>query len=295
MTTFLQLVITGLIVGGLYAIVGASVVLIFKATQVLSLAQGSILAMGALFFWFAFVTWQLPFWLSLLLAIVFAAIMGAALERFAMRPLIGQSLFAAFFMTVAISLGLDGVLALILKGVGRVYPPFLPAGKLSFAGITVPLDHLTIFGVVLLLFLLVALFFRYTKVGLGMRATSEDHQLAQSTGISVKFVFSAIWVMAAVLATVGGIGIASVMGIHFFLPAAMIVKGVVAALFGGLDSLPGVLLGGLALGVFENITAGYLDPFVGGGFKDAAAYIMLLFILLVRPYGLFGLVRIERI
>lgn len=295
MTTFLQLVITGLIVGGLYAIVGASVVLIFKATQVLSLAQGSILAMGALFFWFAFVTWQLPFWLSLLLAIVFAAIMGAALERFAMRPLIGQSLFAAFFMTVAISLGLDGVLALILKGVGRVYPPFLPAGKLSFAGITIPLDHLTIFGVVLLLFLLVALFFRYTKVGLGMRATSEDHQLAQSTGISVKFVFSAIWVMAAVLATVGGIGIASVMGIHFFLPAAMIVKGVVAALFGGLDSLPGVLLGGLALGVFENITAGYLDPFVGGGFKDAAAYIMLLFILLVRPYGLFGLVRIERI
>lgn len=295
MTTFLQLVITGLIVGGLYAIVGASVVLIFKATQVLSLAQGSILAMGALFFWFALVAWELPFWLSLLLAIVFAAIMGAALERFAMRPLIGQSLFAAFFMTVAISLGLDGVLALILKGVGRVYPPFLPAGKLSFAGITVPLDHLTIFGVVLLLFLLVALFFRYTKVGLGMRATSEDHQLAQSTGISVKFVFSAIWVMAAVLATVGGIGIASVMGIHFFLPAAMIVKGVVAALFGGLDSLPGVLLGGLALGVFENITAGYLDPFVGGGFKDAAAYIMLLFILLVRPYGLFGLVRIERI
>lgn len=295
MTTFLQLVITGLIVGGLYAIVGASVVLIFKATQVLSLAQGSILAMGALFFWFALVAWELPFWLSLLLAIVFAAIMGAALERFAMRPLIGQSLFAAFFMTVAISLGLDGVLALILKGVGRVYPPFLPAGKLSFAGITIPLDHLTIFGVVLLLFLLVALFFRYTKVGLGMRATSEDHQLAQSTGISVKFVFSAIWVMAAVLATVGGIGIASVMGIHFFLPAAMIVKGVVAALFGGLDSLPGVLLGGLALGVFENITAGYLDPFVGGGFKDAAAYIMLLFILLVRPYGLFGLVRIERI
>lgn len=295
MTTFLQLVITGLIVGGLYAIVGASVVLIFKATQVLSLAQGSILAMGALFFWFALVAWELPFWLSLLLAIVFAAIMGAALERFTMRPLIGQPLFAAFFMTVAISLGLDGVLALILKGVGRVYPPFLPAGKLSFAGITVPLDHLTIFGVVLLLFLLVALFFRYTKVGLGMRATSEDHQLAQSTGISVKFVFSAIWVMAAVLATVGGIGIASVMGIHFFLPAAMIVKGVVAALFGGLDSLPGVLLGGLALGVFENITAGYLDPFVGGGFKDAAAYIMLLFILLVRPYGLFGLVRIERI
>lgn len=295
MTTFLQLVITGLIVGSLYAIVGATVVLIFKATQVLSLAQGSILAMGALFFWFAFVTWELPFWLSLLLAIVFAAIMGAALERFTMRPLIGQSLFAAFFMTVAISLGLDGVLALILKGVGRVYPPFLPAGKLSFAGITIPLDHLTIFGVVLLLFFLVALFFRYTKAGLGMRATSEDHQLAQSTGISVKFVFSAIWVMAAVLATVGGIGIASVMGIHFFLPAAMIIKGVVAALFGGLDSLPGVLLGGLALGVFENITAGYLDPFVGGGFKDAAAYIMLLFILLVRPYGLFGLVRIERI
>ncbi len=295
MTTFFQLVVTGLLVGGLYAIVGASVVLIFKATQVLSLAQGSILAIGALFFWFVFAAWKLPFWLGFLLTIVFAALMGAALERFAMRPLIGQPLFAAFFMTVAISLGLDQALALILKGVGRVYPPFLPKGNLSFAGITIPIDHLTIFGVVILLFLILALFFRYTKAGLGMRATSEDHQLAQSTGINVKWVFFVTWVMAAILATVGGIGIASIMGIHFFLPAAMIIKGVAAALFGGLDSLLGVFLGGLILGIFENVTAGYLDPFVGGGFKDAAAYIMLLLILLVRPYGLFGLVRIERI
>jgi branched-chain amino acid transport system permease protein len=144
------------------------------------------------------------------------------------------------------------------------------------------------------MFLLLALFFRFTKVGLGMRATAEDHQLAQSTGISVRSVFSVVWLVSGLVAAVAGIALARVMDIHYPLPWVGL-KGLVVALFGGLDSLAGALLAGLILGVLENLGAGYLDPILGGGVGDVAAYVMLLLILLIKPYGLFGLVRIERI
>jgi branched-chain amino acid transport system permease protein len=139
-----------------------------------------------------------------------------------------------------------------------------------------------------------ALFYRYTKIGLGMRATAEDHQLAQSTGVTVRSIFSAIWVLSAVVAGIGGIALANVMDIYYPLPYLGI-KGLIVALVGGLDSLPGALLAGLLLGVLENVSAGYLDPVVGGGVKEVAAYVLLLLVLLVKPYGILGLVRIERI
>jgi branched-chain amino acid transport system permease protein len=150
------------------------------------------------------------------------------------------------------------------------------------------------FAASLLLFLGLALFYRFTKIGLGMRATAEDHQLAQSTGISVRAIFSAIWVLSAAVATVAGVALANVMDIYYPLPYVGI-KGLIVALVGGLESLPGALLAGLLLGVLENVSAGYLDPLVGGGLKEVAAYALLLLVLLIKPYGLFGLVRIERI
>jgi branched-chain amino acid transport system permease protein len=144
------------------------------------------------------------------------------------------------------------------------------------------------------IFVALALFYKFSKMGLGMRATAEDHQLAQSTGVSVRAVFSAIWVLSSVTATFAGLALATVIDIHYPLPY-MGIKGLIVALVGGLESLPGALVAGLVLGILENISAGYLDPLVGGGIKEVAAYLLLLFILLVKPYGFFGLVRIERI
>jgi branched-chain amino acid transport system permease protein len=165
----------------------------------------------------------------------------------------------------------------------------MQVGKLN-----IPEGPLVSFFVALALFALLGLFFQYTKIGLGMRATAEDHQLAQSTGISVKKIFSFIWILSALVAAVSGIATANIMDIYYSLPYIGI-KGMTVALFGGLESLPGALLAGLLLGILESVSAGYLDPLVGGGVKEVAAYVMLLVILLVRPYGLFGLVRIERI
>lgn len=294
MTEFLQLVANGIAIGSLYALIGLTVVIVYKATHVVSLAHGELLALGALFFWFASVVLGLPFWLSLLLTFAVATIMGFAVERFALRPLIGQSHLASFLMTFAVFVILDAIFQFILKGSYKVLPPLLPIEQLRVAGVVMAPAGIFGLGAALLIFIIVAVFFRYTKLGLGMRATSESHELARSVGISVSNMFSLVWIISAMLAGVSGIVVAMTTDIGYTLPW-IIIKGMVVALFGGLDSLPGALVAGLLLGMLESIGAGYLDPLVGGGFQDVTAFVMLLLILLVRPYGLLGLTRIERV
>lgn len=294
MTTFLQLLFLGLLEGGLYAMVAAAVVLVYKSTHVVSLAHGQLMAYGALAFWFALTVLKIPIIFALVVALICLAAAGWLIERVAMRPLIGQPLFAAFLTTFALFLMGDGIFQLILKGESNSFAKYLPGGMTTVFGVPLPITQLISFGVCLLLFLGLAVFFQRTKAGLGMRATAEDHQLAQSTGITVRAIFSWIWILSAMVATVAGIALANVMDIYFPLPMIG-VKGLIVALVGGLESLPGALIAGLLLGVLENVSAGYLDPLVGGGVKEVAAYVLLLFILLVKPYGLFGLVRIERI
>jgi len=232
---FLELSLQGLLIGGLYAVIALGIVVVCKATEVVSLAHGQLLAFGALFFFVAYVPLGLPLWASLLIGMAAGGVLGFACERICLRPLIGQPLFAGFLMTFAIFLVLDGIFALILQGECWGFPDFLPAGFLTIAGVRVSIGGLTSLGISLVVFAVTMLLFRYTKVGL------------------------------------------------------------VVAMVGGLDSLPGALLGGLILGLVENLAAGYLDPIVGGGVMEVAGYILLLLILLVRPYGIFGLVRIERV
>jgi len=291
---FLQQAITGLMVGSLYALVGASIVLVYKSTHVVSLAHGQLVAFGALFFWLFFGGLGLPFWISLVPAFVLTALIGLLIERLALRPLIGQPLFAAFLMTFAIFIVLEGVFVLYLKGGSRSLPAFLPAGNLTMYGLSIPINQLISFSAAVLLFIALSLVFKLTKVGLGMRATAEDHRLAQSVGVSVRDIFSYIWILSALVAAVGGIATANVMDVYYMLPYIGI-NGLIVAICGGLDSLLGAFVAGLLLGVLENVGAGYLDPLVGGGVKDVTAYVVLLLVLLIRPYGLFGLARIERI
>jgi branched-chain amino acid transport system permease protein len=294
MTEFLQLISMGLLEGGLYALLAASIVLVYKSTQVASLAHGQILAFGAIFFYLFYATLGLPLILAVLLAFIASGIMGLAIERVTLRPLIGQPLFASFLVTFAVFMLFDGVFQLLIKGLAWSLPRFLPEGTFHVGAINVPKNQFFSFIGALILFGILGILFRYTKIGLGLRASAEDHQLAQSTGISVKQIFSVIWIISAMVACVGGIATANITDIYYTLPQ-MGIKGLTVALFGGLESIPGALLGGLLLGVLENVSAGYLDPVVGGGVKEVAAYVMLLLILLIRPYGLFGLVRIERI
>jgi len=291
---FLQYFIVGLLEGGLYALVGATIVLVYKATQVPSLAHGQILAFGALFLYVFYTLLGLPLILALLLTFAATCLLGLVIDRMAMRPLIGQPHFAAFLITFAIFIGLDGIYSIILKAKPLDFPNFLPPGHLKIFQINIPLSEFMSFIAVFILFGLLGLFFRFTTVGLNMLATAENHQLAMSTGINVKNIFSFVWGLSALVAAVAGMAAGNIMDISFALPYLGI-KGLIVALFGGLDSVLGALLGGLVLGILENVAAGYIDPLVGGGVKEVAAYAMLLLILIVKPYGLFGQVRIERI
>jgi len=284
----------GLLEGGLYALLAVSIVLVYKSTQVASLAHGQILAFGAIFLFIFYGVMDLPFIFAILLSLVASGVMGLVIERSTMRPLIGQPLFASFLVTFAVFMLFDGIFQLIIKGGILSFPAFLPKGGIAVLGVSIPKGQLISFIVALVLFGVLGLLFRYTKIGLGLRASAEDHQLAQSTGISVKQIFTIIWVISSMVACISGIATASITDIYYTLPQ-MGIKGLIVALFGGLESIPGALLGGLLLGVLENVSAGYLDPIVGGGVKEVAAYVMLLLILLIRPYGLFGQVRIERI
>jgi len=291
---FLQYLIIGLLEGGPYALVGVSIVLVYKATQVASLAHGHILTFGAIFFFLFYSQLGLPLIIALSLTFAATCLLGLIIERIALRPLIGQPLFAAFLVTFCMFLVLDGVYNLFLQGRVLDFPDFLPPGRFELAKASVPLSQFVSFIACLILFGLLGLFFRLTKMGLSMLATAENHKLAQSTGINVKKTFSLAWGLSALVATVAGMATANVMEISFPLPY-IVIKALIVALFGGLNSIVGALVGGLVLGILENVAAGYIDPLVGGGVKDVAAYAMLLVILLVRPYGLFGQVRIERI
>ncbi len=294
MTNFIQFLVSGLLVGGIYSLVAVIVVLVYKSTRVVSIAHGQILAIGALIFWIFIGGLGFPPWISFLLTLILSGLIGYLAERITMRPLIGQPLFSAFLMTFAIFMFLNGGFQLYLQGQSRAYPHFLPKGIINFQGITVSQDQLISFGISILFFIVLTMFFKFTKVGLGMRATAENHALAQSAGVKVRTIFSIVWVLSAMGASIAGIAAANIMDIHYPLPFIGI-KGLIVAILGGLDSIVGAFLAGLLLGVIENLSAGYLDPIVGGGVMEVAAYVLLLFILLFKPYGLFGLKEIERI
>ena len=294
MTNFIQFLVSGLLVGGIYGLVAVIVVVVYKSTKVVSIAHGQILAIGALFFWIFLGLFSFHPMISLFMALILSGIMGYLVEKFTMRPLIGQPLFSSFLMTFAVFMFLNGLFQLYLQGQSRAFPNFLPNERLSFNGIFVAEDQIISFGVSILFFAILMGFFKYTKVGLGMRATAEDHALAQSSGVRVRTIFTVVWLISALGACLAGIAAANIMDIHYPLPYIGI-KGLIVAILGGLESIGGALLAGLILGIVENIAAGYLDPMVGGGIMDVAAYVLLLLILLIKPYGLFGLREIERI
>ena len=274
---------------------GMGIVLVCKATRVVSLAHGQILFLGAYFVWLLYSAWDLPVLVAFPIGIVGAALVGMLIERLTMRPLIGQPEASLFLVTLAVFMFLDGITKLILKGFARAYhPPFIPEEPLHLGTITIPQDYLYGFIAAIVVAAALGVFFKYTRGGLGMRITAEDHMVAQSMGIRVKRVFSWAWGISGAVAGVAGVLMATRTDLFYTMPEIAF-KGLIVALFGGLESLRGALVGGLALGILERMAAGYVEPLVGGGFRETAAYAFLLLILLVRPYGLFGLVRIERI
>lgn len=294
MDIFLQLIMSGILTGGIYALIALGFVVIYKATGVFNFAQGELVMVSAYICWALIVQFGVPLWISFLLTFAIAAGIGLTVERFALRPMIGQPLLAAMMITLALIAVLDGIVTVIWGSRQEVLPDFFPREPLHLGSVMISQQLLMGFGIAVALFVAFVLFFQRTKIGLGMRATAEDHQVSMSLGIKVSTSFAMSWVIACIVAAVGGILLGSVNGVNMNL-AFLGLKAFPVVILGGLDSIPGAIVAGLIVGVLEKLATGYIDPLVGGGFAEIFPFIILLFVLMVRPYGLFGTKKIERI
>ncbi len=294
MEFFLQLLLNGLVVGSIYSLVALGFVIIFKSSGILNFAQGEFLLLGAYVF-LAISSTQAPIGAALLLTFAFSAILGIVLERLVLRPLIGEPIISVIMVT----LGLSSVLRAIVQGIWgtdtRPLPSVFSLDPIRLGPLPIARGYLYSAGCVAVLLVVLTLFFKYARPGIAMRATADSQQVALSMGISVRRIFALSWSIAAVVSAVGGILLATMRGGVDGSLAILGLKVLPAVIVGGLDSIGGAILGGLLIGVLENLSGGYLDPVFGGGVKEVAPFVALVLILMVRPYGLFGKVRIERV
>jgi len=287
-----QYVVTGILVGGVYALIALGIVIIYKSTRVFNFAIGQMMVVGAFFCW-SLMKWAgLPAWAGFVVAWPLSYLMGLLVERLVMRPLIGQPLIGAMMACLSLSVLLHGLVILIWSAYVTSFPtPIFPKKALTFGNVAVSGGLLGAFAIAIVAFCVFTLFFQRTKTGLTMRGTAEDHELAQSTGIRVTSVFALTWGIAGILCCLSGVVIADRLALGVTETSAIAFKVFPAILLGGLDSIPGVLVGGLVVGLTESLTAGFIDPV----YAQVTPYIILLIVLLIRPEGLWGLKRIERI
>src|SRR4030043_2408708 len=295
MNFFLQLVVTGFSLGMIYALVAIGFVIILKCSEAFNIAQGHFVMIGGYLGYTFLVMFGLPIWASLLLAIGVAIILGLLIERLTLRPLVGQPELAVIMMTIALATILEGLGTLILGGEYKTYHGVLPTVALKLGEISVPSESLIGLIVSIAAVAILMLLFRYTKIGLAMRATAEDLQVVQSVGIKATTVYAVSWVIACVVGVIGGLLLGGVSGANMEL-ANVGLKAFAVVLLGGVNSVGGAIVAGIILGMLENVAAGYLDPLLpGGGLAKVFPFIVMIIVLIFRPYGLFGLVRIERI
>ena len=294
MEFFLQVLLNGLVAGSIYSLVALGFVIIFKSSGILNFAQGEFLLLGAYVF-LAISSAHAPIGAALLLTFAFSAILGLVLERLVLRPLIGEPIISVIMVT----LGLSSVLRAIVQGIWgtdtRPLPSVFSLDPIQLGPLPIARGYLYSAGCVAVLLVVLTLFFKYARPGIAMRATADSQQVALSMGISVRRIFALSWSIAAVVSAIGGILLATMRGGVDGSLAILGFKVLPAVIVGGLDSIGGAILGGLLIGVLENLSGGYLDPVFGGGVKEVAPFVALVLILMVRPYGLFGKVRIERV
>jgi branched-chain amino acid transport system permease protein len=295
---------SGLLAGGPIALTALGLVLIFKSSYIFNFAQGQLLLIGALLTWWLTVEIGLPLWLSSILALALSALLGLVIERLALRPMTGQPLLSIILMTLALSQVLQGMALLLFGGTQRNFPqifsaanpyrittPFVYDGKPI---VVILKQNLTwSFVVAVLGVLVIGAFFQFTRTGLAMRGTSEDHELAQSIGLPIHRIFGLSWALAGIVATVGGILLATSSGLDLSL-SVVVLAAFPAVLLGGLESIPGALVGGLVIGLSTGLVAASKAPIVRNA-AEIMPYVVLLFVLILRPEGLFGQKRIERI
>ncbi len=299
MTTFIQLVFSGLALGCGYALIALGFTIIYKASEVINFAQGEFLLVGTFVVSVAMFTWKLGFFPALLIGIVVTALIGVLFERIVLRRMIGRPPFTIIMVTIGLDVLLfTGVTILIGGKTPAVPAPFNFLSAITIGDVNFGFNAITSIVVTALICLALYLFLRYTRYGLAMRATAIDQQAALAMGIKISTVYALAWGISGAIATIGGIFVSAGGGNPVFdasLGQAALVA-FPAIILGGLDSIPGAVVGGIIIGLVYVLTQGYESAgFLGTNFHLIAPYLVMLLVLLIRPYGIFGTRKVERI
>jgi branched-chain amino acid transport system permease protein len=301
MELFLQLLITGVMLGSIFALVALGWVLIYKCSGVLNLAMGELTLIGGyvcLGMYERFVTFMpmhYAFIAALCCTLVTGFILGLLTERIFLRKMIGEPILAVIMVTVGLSFFFKGMVFIIWDTDTQVFlPRIFPIDPIIVGGIAVGQVYLWSFIASLVLMVLFVCFFKYTRWGLSMQACADDEMAALSLGVSAKFVYALAWGIAFMSAGVGGTLLGNINGLNYSVSIlGLLVLPVVV--FGGLNSVPGAIVGGITIGILQNLAGGYLDQFFPGGIKEIAPFIFMVIFLLFKPFGLWGWERIERV
>lgn len=290
-----QLLLTGIAVGFIYGLIAMGFVLIYKSSGVFNFAQAGLVMVGAWFLW-SFLSWTaLPLWAAIILTMVVSGLLGWVIQFLFLKPLVGQPLFSLVMITIALSAAIDGIVVTIWGGPTRTLPFALPGpSTVNLGPLLITVEYLWVIGACGIALLIFFAFFKFTKLGLGMRASSDNQMVGLSCGIPLSTTLAWAWILSSVLAAVAGIFLGLRVGLTTQL-SMVGMKALPVVLLGGLESLGGALIAGLIIGVAEMLAGAYLDPLVGGGLKDIFPFIIMIAILLFRPQGLFGWERIERV
>lgn len=292
MEFFLQLLIQGLSVGFIYAIAALGFVMIFKSSSVLNLAHGEIMAIGAFIFLTFSLRLQLPIPIAFLLTLLGSFTLGFIIERLFLRPLIGEALIFVIMLTVGLAAIFKGLMLFIFGGNLFNYPDFLPPYlSIRWGAVNIPPVYTASLMIGLIFLVIFGLFFKYSSQGIYMRSVADNQTAALSLGVHVRRVFALSWAIAALVCAMSGIILGIMNGINVHELSAMGLKVFPVVILGGLESIGGAIIGGLIIGLLETFTSGYIST----SLREVVPYIVLVLILLVKPYGLFGIVEIERV
>ena len=291
----LQFVITGISVGMAYALIALGFVLIWKSSSVANLALGQIVLLSSWFTYSMLVQAELPLYIAFLAVIVFALFLGWVIERFTLRPLIAQPILSLIAVTLGIGYFIEGIITFIWPWSVDALPRIFPESVVRIGPAVVSQEYVWVVGICLLIFVLLTLFFRYHKMGIAMRATADDQMAVQACGIPVTRVFSTSWMLACLVAAIGGVLVSSIGGItHGLVETGL--KSFSVVILGGLDSFIGAMVAGPIIGLAESVGGGYLAKFISwGGIRDIIPFVIIIIVMVIKPFGLFGEKRIERI
>lgn len=281
----LQILVSGIAQGCIYGLIALGFVLIYKATETVNFAQGELMMLGAFAGLAAYAGLGWPFWAACLTAILVMAAAGAGIERAVLRPILGQPAFAIVLVTIGIGYVARGAVTMVPNVGTETFALDVPYrfATLAAGGVVLSVPQLIVIGVTAVLCGLLYALFRYTKIGIAMQAASQNQLAAYYMGIPVKRLNGVVWALSAAVATIAGLLLAPITFVHVNM-GFIGLKAFPAAVVGGFGSLPGAIVGGLIIGVVEALAGFYLPE----GFKDIAAYVVVLIMLIVKPTGLFG-------